>query len=162
VNKPVPAAIRPAILTDIPSLVSLIERKRIEQEREQPIFWRKAEDSAVKHAGYLHNLLQRDGIFAFVHETAGSIDGFVIGVQMTAPPVYDPGGPTCLIDDFTVADPALWSTVGRTLLEAAQAQARERGMVCMQVICGHYDEPKRSMLAAAGFPVASEWRVRPL
>ncbi len=155
-------AIRPATLADIPALVTLIERKRVEQAQEQPIFWRKAEDSATKHAGYLHSLLQRDGVFALVHEKAGTIDGLVIGVQMTAPPVYDPRGPTCLIDDFTVADPDLWSTVGRVLLDIAQEQARERGMICMQIICGHYDEPKRAMLAAAGFPVVSEWRVRPL
>jgi hypothetical protein len=143
-------------------MVALMERKRSEQEQEQPIFWRKAEESAMKHAGYLHNLLQRDGVFAFVHETAGAIDGLVIGMEMTAPPVYNPGGPMCLIDDFTVANPDLWSTGGRALLEAAQTQARERGMVSMQVICGHYDAPKRAMLGAAGFPVVSEWRIRPL
>lgn len=155
-------AIRPATLADIPALVTLIERKRVEQAQEQPIFWRKAEDSATKHAGYLHSLLQRDGVFALVHDTVEEIDGLIIGVQMTAPPVYDPGGPTCLIDDFTVVTRELWSTIGQALLVAAQAQARERGMVCMQVICGHYDAPKRAMLAAAGFPVVSEWWVQPV
>ena len=33
-----PKAIRPAKLTDIPALVTLIERKRVEQAQEQPIF----------------------------------------------------------------------------------------------------------------------------
>lgn len=155
-------AIRPAVSTDVPAMVALAERKRIEQAREQPIFWRKAADSAEKHTSYLRNLLQRDEVFSFVHEADGAIDGFVIGVRLDAPPVSDPGGPTCLIDDFTVAGAALWQSVGRALLNAAREQARGRGMVCMQVICGHYDAPKRAMLAAAGFPVVSEWWVQPV
>ena len=156
------AAIRPASPRDVPAMVALAERKRIEQAREQPIFWRKAADSAEKHTTYLQNLLQRDGVFALVHDAAGVLDGFIIGVRLDAPPVCDPGGPTCLIDDFTVADPALWPGVGRALLDAAREEARGRGMVCMQVICGHYDAPKRAMLTAAGFPVVSEWWVHPL
>jgi GNAT superfamily N-acetyltransferase len=143
-------------------MVALAERKRIEQAREQSVFWRKAADSAEKHASYLRNLLQRDGVFAFVHDVTGSLDGFIIGVRLDAPPVCDPGGPTCLIDDFTVADSALWQSVGRALLDAAREHARGRGMVCMQVICGHYDAPKRAMLTAAGFPIVSEWWVSPL
>lgn len=143
-------------------MIVLAERKRSEQEREQPVFWRKAADSAAKHTQYVGNLLQRDGVFAFVYATAGAIDGFLIGVRMDAPPVVDPGGPTCLIDDFTIAVPERWPDVGLALLEAARSEARSRGMVCMQVICGHYDVPKRAMLAAAGFPVVSEWWVQPL
>ena len=154
--------IRLAAPADVPAMVALAERKRIEQAQEQPVFWCKAADSAAKHTSYVQNLLQRDGVFAFMHDAAGSLDGFVIGVRLEAPPVCDPGGPTCLIDDFTVADPALWQSVGRALLEAAREQARQRGMVCMQVICGHYDAPKRAMLTAAGFPVVSEWWVHPL
>jgi GNAT superfamily N-acetyltransferase len=160
--EPVTGAIRQAVLADVPAMVTLAERKRIEQAREQPVFWRKAVDSAEKHTSYVRNLLQRDGVFSFVHDAAGTLDGFVIGVRLDAPPVCDPGGPTCLIDDFTVAPPALWQSVGRALLEAARTEARGRGMVCIQVICGHYDAPKRAMLTAAGFPVVSEWWVHPL
>jgi GNAT superfamily N-acetyltransferase len=154
--------IRPAVLADVAAMIVLAERKRGEQAREQPVFWRKAADSAAKHTQYVGNLLQRDDVFAFVHETAGALDGFLIGVRLEAPPVVDPGGPTCLIDDFTVATAGRWPDVGRALLEVARAEARSRGLVCMQVICGHYDAPKRAMLAAAGFPVVSEWWVQPL
>ena len=154
--------LRPATLADVPEMVALAERKRGEQAREQPVFWRKAADSAAKHTRYVGNLLQRDGVFAFVHASEGTLDGFLIGVKLDAPPVVDPGGPTCLIDDFTVATSERWPDVGRALLEAARSEARLRGMVCMQVICGHHDIPKRAMRAAAGFPVVSEWWVQPL
>src|SRR3712207_677668 len=109
------AMVRPAVIADLPAMVTLAEHKRIEQAHEQPVFWHKATDSAEKHASYLRILLQRDGVFAFVQEAGIELVGFVIGVRLEAPPVCDPGGPTCLIDDFTVADPALWPSVGHAL-----------------------------------------------
>jgi GNAT superfamily N-acetyltransferase len=90
------------------------------------------------------------------------IDGFVIAFLHDVPPVYDPGGRTCTIDDFTVASPHLWPSVGRDLLLAAADAIRELGAAQIVVVCGHHDEPKRAMLEAAGWPVASEWRVRAL
>ena len=50
-----------------------------------------------------------------------------IAAIIGAPPVYDPGGLTCMIDDFCVADPVGWATVGRALLAEAGQQARARG-----------------------------------
>jgi len=84
----------------------------------------------------------------------------VIATVVEAPPVYDPGGLTCLVDDFVVADPREWETIGATLLSEANRQARERGAVQAVIVCGHQDQPKRAMLAAGGFSVASEWYVK--
>ena len=81
-------------------------------------------------------------MIALVHESAGSIDGFVIAALMDAPPVYDPGGLTCLIDDFVVADGRDWQTIGLALLAEANRQARERGAAQTVVVCGHQDQPK--------------------
>lgn len=36
--------------------------------------------------------------------TGGELAGFAVGTIVTAPPIYDPGGPICVIDDFAVAD----------------------------------------------------------
>ena len=47
------------------------------------------------------------------------------------------------------------------LLNAARAAARERGAALSIVVCGHLDQPKREMLAASGFSLASEWYVNP-
>ena len=45
------------------------------------------------------------------------IDGFAIASLITVPPMYEPGGRTALIDDFTVADPQSWDSIGRWLFE---------------------------------------------
>lgn len=81
---------------------------------------------------------------------------------VAAPPVYDPGGPTCLIDDFAVAVPEQWPTVGVDLLGALRRTARERGAAQVVVVCGHLDGPKRTALEHSGLSIASEWWVAPL
>jgi hypothetical protein len=78
-----------------------------------------------------------------------------------APPVYDPGGLTCLVDDFMVATPDLSASVGAALLDKAIEHARPRGAVQTVVVCGPHDTPKRAMLIDAGHVVASEWHTKP-
>jgi hypothetical protein len=75
--------------------------------------------------------------------------------------VYDPGGLTALIDDYTVEEPHLWPLVGRSLLDAAIEAAEPRGAVQTVVVCGPHDHPKRAMLLDAGHFVASEWFTKP-
>jgi hypothetical protein len=101
-------------------------------------------------------------VIALVHERDEEIDGFVIASLVPAPPVYDPGGLTCLIDDFTVAAPALWPTAGEALLAEVGRRAKARGAVQFMVFCGHEHEPKRAMLAAAGLSLATEIHVGPV
>jgi GNAT superfamily N-acetyltransferase len=84
----------------------------------------------------------------------------VIASLVDAPPVYDPGGLTCVIDDFVVADAREWQSLGGALLSEANRQAQARGAVQTVVVCGHQDQPKRSMLADLGFSIASEWYVK--
>ena len=84
----------------------------------------------------------------------------VRGLEYYTGPVYDPGGKTCLVDDFAVDSAGDWTTVGNALLAAALQEARERGAVQAVVVCGHRDDPKRHMLAGDGFSIASEWYVR--
>jgi hypothetical protein len=79
-----------------------------------------------------------------------------------APPVYDPGGPTCLIYDFTVASSDLWLAVGLDLVRAVSDAARERGAVQVLVTTAFQDTAKRAALQAGGLGIASEWWTRPL
>lgn len=99
----------------------------------------------------------------FVHETADdSVDGFIIITSVPAPPVYDPGGLSSLIDDFTVSSPERWETSGAALLDMATSWARQRGAVQVVVVSGPHDQPKRDLLKSAGLFVASEWFAAPL
>jgi hypothetical protein len=64
-----------------------------------------------------------------------------------------------LIDESTVANASDWLRVGAALLAEANRLAKERGTAQTVVVCGHMDQPKRQMLATAGYAIASEWYV---
>ncbi len=153
--------IRPATTEDVERMVQLSDAKRTEYERYAPTFWRKAPNGAELQRPYFRTLIVKDEIIALVYEEAGSIEGFIIASVTDAPPVYDPGSRVIVVDDFTVSQAEQWRTIGATLLAEAQHRARERGADLAIVVCGHLDEPKRAMLRACGFSIASEWYVYP-
>ena len=154
--------VRTATPNDISAMVDLSERFRATFEHYQPRMWRKAAGSRQAQTAYFGKLLtENPNVIALVHE-AESINGLVIASLISAPPVYDPGGLTCLIDDFCVAEFDIWQSVGVTLFQAVTAAARSRGAVQVVVICPHLDEAKRAMLRGAGLSIASEWYTREL
>lgn len=154
--------IRQATANDVEAMVELSERKRAEYAAYSPVFWRKAEGAAEKQRPFFQAQIEREHNIVLVSEEAGRVNGFLIGSVITAPPVYDPGGRVCMVDDFTVADAARWPTVGAALLTEVTAQAKARGAVLTVVVCGQQDAPKRQMLQAGGSAVASEWYVAPI
>jgi GNAT superfamily N-acetyltransferase len=77
-----------------------------------------------------------------------------------APPVYAPGAPICLIDDFCVDPANAWASIGGALLDAAIEEGRRRGAPLTSIVAAHLDAPKRAFLASRGFAVTSEWHVR--
>ncbi len=149
--------ILPATPDHVAAMVTLSERKRTAYAAYQPQFWRKAPDSASVQTPYFHELLARDAVVALVALEDERVVGFVIAAIVPAPAVYDPGGLTCMIDDFCVAAPDQWATVGRSLLTTVTQAAKARGATQTVVVCGHLDAPKRAALAAAGLTIASEW-----
>ena len=151
--------IRKATVSDVGRMVELSEEKRIEYAEYSPVFWRKADDSAEKQAPFLSYQIEQERNIVLVAEADGAIVGFVIASIGDAPPVYNPGGKVCMVDDFTVSEPALWPTVGRELVSQAFSEAKSRGAVLLVVCCGRLDEPKRSALAELGLEIASEWFV---
>ncbi len=154
---------RDAVATDVDSIVELAERRRVEYEFAQPQFWRRAPDAVDKHRPWIAAQVASDDVISIVEPgPADGLAGFVLGTLVDAPPVYDPGGPTGLIDDFAVADASLWSSTGRRLLEEALRRLRERGATQVTVVCGHHDRAKRSLLSDAGLAIASEWYVKPI
>ena len=155
-------AIRTAEADDIAGMVALSERYRQQLELYQPVFWRRAPGSAAAQAGYFQSLLLRPEVMPIVHQAVTGLAGFLIATLFEAPPVYAPGGLTCTIDDFCVAEELHWPTTGATLLNEAVRRARERGAVQVVVVCPHRDQAKRTLLAAEGLAIASEWHTRPL
>ncbi|HJY80147.1 MAG TPA: GNAT family N-acetyltransferase [Candidatus Binatia bacterium] len=154
--------IRRAIEADIPRIVAIAEVKRVEYEGFSPVFWRKAPDSSPKQELFFQRLLTAADVIALVAETEASLLGFIIGAVTTAPPVYNPGGPVCIVDDFTVANPTEWDSIGAALLAAVEQEAKARGAVMSVVVCAQRDQAKRNLLREAGLTVASEWHVKPI
>lgn len=149
--------IRDATVNDVPQMVALSEEKRKAYESYQPIFWRKAGNSAEIQTPYFESLLSRDNHFALVCVTAEKITGFVIGAVTPAPGVYDPGGDSCMIDDFCISSDSLWEEEGRALLEECKKYAKQSGAVQFIIVCGQKDEAKRKFLCESNLSVASEW-----
>jgi hypothetical protein len=73
--------------------------------------------------------------------------------------VYDPGGPSCFVDDFAVTSPQLWLTDGKALLAAAAQWGAARGAAQLVVVNAQKDASKAELLAASGLSIASTWSV---
>lgn len=152
--------IRDAEASDSENMVGLSEAFRKRLVSFSPVFWRTAEDSFQKQLAWFTFLLPLEDTIALVYEQNGNLRGFLIGRLTAAPPVFAPGGPVCLIDDFCVAAAADWPTIGRALLTAVEERAKTHGAPLSVVACAHQDLHKRAFLAQHGFATTTEWHVR--
>lgn len=154
---------REATAADVDRMVELADDARRANEPHAPVFQRPAPDARDVHRPWLLQLVDDPQTGTFVHEdSAGEVDGFVIITTLPAPPVYDPGGLSSLIDDFAVSSPDRWATAGAALLTTATAWARAHGAVQVVVVAGPHDHAKRAVLGDAGLYVASEWFTAPI
>lgn len=151
--------IRAATGQDLEAILVLADARRREYAAYQPVFWRLAADATAKQRPHLAAPIDDEAVITLVAVTDQEVVGFAVETLVPAPPVYDPGGPTCLVDDFTVADPNDWPTVGAYLLRAVGRHAAQRGAAQIVVVTAHLDQPKRAMLTASGLSTASEWWV---
>ncbi len=126
----------------------------------QPVFWAPAPNAEELQKPYFAKLVRDQDVITLVAEDSGTVTGFVIAMITGAPPVYNPGGRTCQIDDFVVA-PGRWQSTGTQLLAAALERAADRGAVQAVVVTAHLDADKREALRASGLSIASEWWVTP-
>ncbi len=148
--------------SDIDAVVEIVERRRLEYQTYQPTFWRKSTDSAESTRDFFGQLAA-DGETLFLVASVNDVPcGFVIAREVDTPPVYAPGGATYLIDDFCVASPDLWRTVGEALLAAAAERVKARGAAQIVVVCGDRDNPKAEFLRRHGLTIASNWWTQPL
>ena len=154
--------VRTAGVGDVAGMVALSERYRRRLETYQPVFWRRAPDSAEAQTRFFTTLLERADALALVHLAFAGLAGFLIATLREAPPVYAPGGLTCSIDDFCMAEDRYWPKAGTALLGEAMRWAREHGAVQVVVAAPHRDQPKLTLLAAEGLSAASEWHTRAL
>ncbi len=151
--------VRVGTVNDLDAIEELAEMKRAQYAAYQPRMWNPAVEAKEKHAAYLKDLISAGKVIALMHECGGNVDGFLIGDVRPAPPVYDAGGLTCVVDDFMV-EREDWEGAGVALLNEALRIAKTRGASQLIVVCGHRDEAKRAMLKRRGLSIASEWYTR--
>ncbi|MBI3429321.1 MAG: hypothetical protein HY050_04560 [Actinobacteria bacterium] len=147
---------------DLEEILNLANGKRLEYETYQPVFWRVAPDAKAQQRTYIADQIADEKVITLVATSESKLVGFVIGRLVPAPPVYNPGGLTCSIDDFVVRRNDLWETIGADLLDQVRKVAISKGAVQVVVVCGHFDEPKRKALEKSSLTIASEWWVAPL
>ncbi len=154
--------IRDATLEDVPAMVRLLETRRAAYEAYQPVFWKKAADSAEMSRAFLPFVMGKAETVALAAVEQGQLLAFLIATSTPAPPVYDVPGATYTVDDFAVAEPRHWATAGRALLERLEAIGRERGWAQVIVVSALRDREKSAMLESGGLTIASTWWTLPL
>jgi hypothetical protein len=139
-------------------MLDLAEAHRRLYAEFHPHFHRPAPAARDAQRPFFEKLVAHDSCIVLVSQSDdGTVDGFLAGQLTEPPPVYDPGGPGCIVDDFALSRADSWPTVGLRLLTELRSLARERGAVQVIVVCAPEDEPKLAMLAGAGLAVVSEW-----
>ena len=151
--------LRPADAADLDRLVELAAQRRDAYQQFQPRFWRSAADGRTHQRRYFASLLSDPDAWVTIGCLDRLVEGFAVARLMPPPPVYDPGGLACVLDDFTVSEAGQWVDLGRLLLQAAREWALSRGAVQIVVVTAHLDQSKRAVLEAAGLSIASEWWV---
>ena len=139
---------RPLTAGDVPRVLELGEQKRREYEAYSPIFWRISPLPRETFAPYMQSQISDAQNVALAHEQDGKVDGYALANIRGC------------IDDYAVAAPGLWPTVGANLLLAAGDAAQQRGIKSLLVVCGAGDIPKRTMLAAQGLTLVTDWYVK--
>ena len=125
----------------------------------QPNMWRKASDADERQREFFDFAINRENNISLVANDDTGFLGFLIASLVSAPPVYAPGGLTCLVDDFAVTSPVDWIRVGQALFAELNLLSRVRGAVQVVVICPHLHTGKRDLLQSLGYSLASEWWV---
>jgi len=155
-----PFQVRAAVASDVETLLELAAKRREQYRLYQPQFWRPADDAVNKQRHFFHALIEDDDVAVLVAtDPAGNVRGFGAARNLQAPPVYDPGGLTCVVDDFSVADDSDWPEVGPLLLQTLADWAATQNANQIVVVAARLDEAKRHMLREAKLSLASEWWV---
>ena len=152
-------AVRLATSDDLDAMVARSNTVRRRQAELEPVFWRPAGEADSSQRAWFALLLD-DPSHRVLVSTGGGPDlaGFVIARAMEAPPVYDPGGRTCLVDDLAWMEPE----VADGLLAAVRSWAAEMGCVQLVVVTPAGDPERRALLERTGLHPTSEWWTGPV
>ena len=148
--------LRKANSSDVVECVDLVEARRLRYEEFEPQFWKRADDSRITTIDWFSHLFNSADVLSLVATEETAVVGFLIARDAPVPPVYNPGGPTALVDDFCVAE-GRWMDVGRNLLIRVKEELRSRGTVQVVVVGADKDIEKTALLETEKLSLASTW-----
>lgn len=150
-------AINSATTDDIAQMMKLSLEKRLQYEKAQPLFWKKADDSEAVQTNYFLDLLKNTNFMLLTAKHDKIMFGFIIGHIVSAPSVYNPGGLTCMVDDFCINNETSWQSTGALLLDALKIQAKKLHAIQIVIVSGDHDKNKKDFLQKAELAIVSNW-----
>jgi hypothetical protein len=154
--------IRRAEQHDLADIIRLLSLKRRRLASFEPLMWRVAPDAEKVSEAFLGYLLQQPTTLAFTAHKDGAMYGCVVAQLQASPPVYAPGGLTCLIDDLAVEDGDLGAQAATALLHHTWGEAKLRGAVQTLVVAAEKDAHIAGALRQADLHPASVWWTKAL
>jgi|SRR5579862_2046667 len=149
--------IRPATNDDLGWMMSLCELGRIQKNSLHPIAYQQPAAYCRTRRKEIERILENPNSLCLISEHHDQPLAFLVALLVDAPPVYAPGGPVCLIEEFEGVKHQDLATHGLQLLDEARNIARRRGAVLQRVISSAGDLDREEFLLGNGFTVASEW-----
>lgn len=151
--------IRDAIESDLDAIVALSSGFRDKLQALEPTFWKRHSDADSGQRAWFAILLGDENHHLAVSQNqSATIDGFVIARAGGAPPVYDPGGATCMVDDF------VWETqaVAQALIEEVRRWATTKACTQLVVVTPAADAERKATVEDMGLHPTSEWWSGPI
>ncbi len=151
------ARVRLATPQDAPAVGALAARARPRPHGMQ-LVWK--ETPSIE--GYRRRFAESD-LLCLVTEGGPGLVGYALAKPgVPSPPVYDPGGTTCFVDELELAPGGDPAGVAERLLGALEVAARQAGDVQLLVTCGRSERVKRDQLDARRYRWPADWYSRRL
>lgn len=147
-------SVRTATAADVEACAGLLKAHREQLAGWNPRFWNPSAIAGPMTVAFLGHLVDQAETF-LVFDRDG-IEGFLIAMPVANPPVFDPGGPSVLVDDFCVRD-GQWMEVGGALLARAREGWKARGVAQIVAVGADADAAKRAFLESQGLATTSVW-----
>lgn len=149
-------AVRGCVADDLTGVVEILEARREDYARYEPVLWKRRQRVGQASTDYLRIWLGAERTVCLVAAVDEEIVGFLFGREMPTPPDYDAGS-TAEIDDYYVRSPELWPTAGASLLTEARMRFKAMGFQQMVVVSGYKDHAKMVFLRDHKLSLAAAW-----
>ena len=140
----------------------LVADKRAQLELFEPVMWRRSQNVDEMTRIFFQHQVAEPNVILLVAEEGDAFLGFLNGMLQNAPPVYDPGGKTVMIDDFAVVEGAAGDRAASALMDAVMSEGRSRGAVQMIVVTAAQDARSAKWFEDKKLHVVSHWWTRVL